>query len=187
MEVLTLTIALTISAILAVVLAIRYRSWLAGNRGLLLVTAAAVFFVLAFLVLFYTFPLKRIALGELAVFAAWGPLMIAGTAVVLTGAADMTTIAAGAVYGLGPTLVICAKHRDKLEDDRARGVHTLPALLGDRATGSLLIALALLQVAGIVWLAVHSGLYGLLLPLVVRSSGNRQTKRRCPACNSSRY
>ncbi len=119
----------------------------------------------AFLVLFYTYPLKRIALGELAVFAAWGPLMIAGTAVVLTGGADMTTIAAGAVYGLGPTLVICAKHRDKLEDDRARGVHTLPALLGDRVTGSLLIALALLQVAGIIWLAAYSSLYGLLLAL----------------------
>ncbi len=119
----------------------------------------------ALLVLFYTYPLKRMALGDLAVFAAWGPLMIAGTAVVVTGSADMSIAAAGAVYGLGPTLVICAKHRDKLEDDRTRDVYTVPVLLGDRHTGSLLTALALLQVAGVIWLAVDSRLYGLLLSL----------------------
>ena len=40
MEVLTLTITLTVLAIASAILAIRYRSWLSGNRGPLLLTAA---------------------------------------------------------------------------------------------------------------------------------------------------
>ena len=56
MEVLTLTLTLTVLAISGAILAIRYRNWLSGNRGPLLLTAATVFFVLAFLVLFYRPP-----------------------------------------------------------------------------------------------------------------------------------
>ena len=59
MEFLILTITLTILAIATAILAFRYRSWLSGNRGALLATAATVFFVLAFLVLFYRPPRHR--------------------------------------------------------------------------------------------------------------------------------
>jgi len=40
----------------------------------------------AFFVLFYTFPLKYIGLGELALLVIWGPLMVGGGYYVLTGA-----------------------------------------------------------------------------------------------------
>ncbi len=56
MEILILTITLTVLVVTAVLLAIRYRSGLSGNRGLLLLTAATVFLVVAFLVLFYRPP-----------------------------------------------------------------------------------------------------------------------------------
>ena len=39
----------------------------------------------AFFVLFYTYPLKYIALGEVAIFLVWGPLMVAGGYYAITG------------------------------------------------------------------------------------------------------
>lgn len=39
----------------------------------------------AFFVLFYTFPLKHIGLGEPAVLVVWGPLMVGGSYFVITG------------------------------------------------------------------------------------------------------
>ncbi len=129
---------------------------------------AALYFALAgaFLVLFYTYPLKRIALGELAVLAAWGPLMVGGIALVSTGHLPAVVLWAGTVYGLGPTLVICAKHTDKLSHDKARGVRTLPNLLGDSGARMLLAAVAGVQVCGIVWLAWRWQLWGLLAAAV---------------------
>jgi 1,4-dihydroxy-2-naphthoate octaprenyltransferase len=69
----------------------------------------------AFFVLFYTWPLKYIALGELAVLLVWGPLMIGG-----------------GYYVLGVTTVIFGKHIDKIEVDKAKNIHTLPVLLGEK-------------------------------------------------------
>ena len=43
----------------------------------------------AFFVLFYTWPLKYIAMGELAVLIVWGPLMIGGGYYVLTGSMEL--------------------------------------------------------------------------------------------------
>jgi 1,4-dihydroxy-2-naphthoate polyprenyltransferase len=122
----------------------------------------------AFLVLFYTYPLKRIALGELAVFLAWGPLMVAGTYLVLTGELNWFVFWAGAVYGLGPTVVIFAKHTDKAADDKSRGVVTVPGLLGHLAR-RVIVGLATLQMVGALALAVVYQWYG--LSIIVLASG----------------
>src|SRR6202142_3569146 len=39
----------------------------------------------ALMLLFYTYPLKYFALGELAIFLIWGPIMVGGVYLVLTG------------------------------------------------------------------------------------------------------
>src|SRR5512136_92085 len=39
----------------------------------------------ALILLFYTYPLKYVGIGELSIFIIWGPLMIAGVFYVLTG------------------------------------------------------------------------------------------------------
>jgi 1,4-dihydroxy-2-naphthoate octaprenyltransferase len=99
------------------------RGWLA--LGLL---AAGAFFVL-----FYTWPLKYIGLGEVAVILVWGPLMIGGGYFVITGQWDWNVALAGLPYALGPTTVIFGKHIDKLPEDRAKGIRTLPVIIGERA------------------------------------------------------
>ncbi|HEX9028082.1 MAG TPA: prenyltransferase, partial [Anaerolineales bacterium] len=64
---------------------------LVAARGWL---ALALLLAGAFFVLFYTFPLKYIALGELSVLIVWGPLMIGGGYYVITGAWDWNVIIA---------------------------------------------------------------------------------------------
>ncbi len=84
----------------------------------------------AFFVLFYSYPLKYIGLGEPAVLLVWGPLMIGGTYFVVSGQWSWSVAWISMVYALGPTSVLFGKHTDKLEVDRAKGVRSLPVILG---------------------------------------------------------
>jgi 1,4-dihydroxy-2-naphthoate polyprenyltransferase len=99
----------------------------------------------AFFVLFYTWPLKGIALGEIAVLLVWGPLMIGGGYYVVAGAWDWNVVIASLPYALGVTSVIFGKHIDKLEMDQAKGIHTLPVVLGERASRATVVAMMLAQ------------------------------------------
>lgn len=108
----------------------------------------------AFFVLFYTFPLKYIALGELAVLIVWGPLMIGGGYYVVTGEWSWTVVMASLPYALGVTTVIFGKHIDKYEDDKARGIHTLPVLLGEKASRYVAIAMTVLQYLMVAYLVI---------------------------------
>lgn len=106
----------------------------------------------AFLVLFYTYPLKRLGLGEIAVLLAWGPLMIAGVYAATKGMVSTGIVWAGVVYGLGPTVVIFAKHTDKADFDRDKGVLTLPVLMGTaaaRTTTKMLVTLQFVMALGV--------------------------------------
>jgi len=87
-----------------------------------------------FISVFYVAPplkLKHHGWGEPGVFLVWGPLMIAGTYFVTTGLAPAWVFAASLPYALLVTVVLFGKHIDKLEADTAKGIHTLPVLLGD--------------------------------------------------------
>src|SRR5205085_899440 len=55
----------------------------------------------SFFVLFYTWPLKYIALGEIAVFLVWGPLMIGGGYYVLAHSWNWNVVWASLPYVLG--------------------------------------------------------------------------------------
>lgn len=98
----------------------------------------------AFFVLFYTWPLKYIAMGEIAVLLVWGPLMIGGGYYVLAHQWDWNVVWASVPYVLGVTTVIFGKHIDKIEVDKAKHIHTLPVLLGERASRYTVIAMMIL-------------------------------------------
>jgi len=110
-----------------------------GTTALLLMAAGIVF------VLFYTWPLKYIGLGELAVILIWGPLMVGGGYFVITGAWNWNVVLASLPYALGPTTVIFGKHIDKLGQDSDKGIHTLPVMLGERASRSVVKGMIALQ------------------------------------------
>jgi 1,4-dihydroxy-2-naphthoate octaprenyltransferase len=95
----------------------------------------------AFFLLFYTWPLKGMALGEIAVLIVWGPLMIGGGYYVLTQQWSWNVVIASLPYVLGVTTVIFGKHIDKLDMDEAKGIHTLPVVIGEKASRYAVLAM----------------------------------------------
>jgi 1,4-dihydroxy-2-naphthoate octaprenyltransferase len=86
-----------------------------------------------FISVFYVAPplrLKHHGLGEPGVFLVWGPLMIGGTYYVTAGSVPAWVWLASVPYAITVTTVLIGKHVDKYEQDGARGIHTLPVLLG---------------------------------------------------------
>jgi len=86
-----------------------------------------------FISVFYVAPpirLKHIGLGEAGVFLVWGPLMIGGTYYCAAGTLPLWVFPACLPYAFLVTTVLIGKHLDKFEQDQAKGIHTLPVLLG---------------------------------------------------------
>ncbi len=98
----------------------------------------------AFFVLFYTWPLKYLALGEIAVLLVWGPLMIGGGFYVLAHRWDWNVVLASLPYVLGVTTVIFGKHIDKIVVDRQKRIFTVPVLLGERPARLIVLAMMVL-------------------------------------------
>ena len=106
----------------------------------------------AFFVLFYTWPLKYIALGEIAVLLVWGPLMIGGGYYVVAGQWDWNVVVASLPYTLGVTTVIFGKHIDKFTVDKAKGIHTLPVVLGETLARYTVLGMIALQYLSVIYL-----------------------------------
>jgi len=140
--------------------AIAIGGYLVAARGPL---ALALMAAGAFFVLFYTYPLKYIGLGEIAVILVWGPLMIGGTYFIVTGVWDWDVALVGLPYALGATSVIFGKHIDKLADDKVRGIHTLPVIMGETAARWTLVAMVALMYLTVLYLV----LTGFLTPVVL--------------------
>lgn len=90
-----------------------------------------------FISVFYVAPplrLKRIGLGELGVALVWGPLMIGGTYFVTAGDIPSWVWLASLPYALLVASVLIGKHIDKIAQDAPQGTHTLPVLLGEKAS-----------------------------------------------------
>jgi 1,4-dihydroxy-2-naphthoate polyprenyltransferase len=108
----------------------------------------------AFFVLFYTWPLKYIGLGEVAVLIVWGPLMIGGGYFTITGQWDWNVVLAGLPYAIGATTVIFGKHIDKIVDDRGKRIFTLPVLMGEKPARYAVVGMMVLQYALVAYLVV---------------------------------
>jgi 1,4-dihydroxy-2-naphthoate octaprenyltransferase len=131
-----------------------------GTLALWLMVAGVVF------VLFYTFPLKYIGLGELAVLLIWGPLMVGGGYYVITGGWDWNVVWTSLPYALGPTAVLFGKHIDKIDADRAKKIRTMPVLLGEKAARYAVLGMIVLQYVLVIALVI-SGFFTPVMLLVL--------------------
>jgi len=104
--------------------------------------------------LFYTYPLKYIGLGEVALMLVWGPLMVGGGYYVFTGVWDWHVTVAGFSYSFGVTAALMGKHIDKLDADAAKHIRTLPVLLGERLARYSTLSLIVMQYLLLVYLMV---------------------------------
>jgi len=126
---------------------------------------------------FYTWPLKYIGLGELTVVMVWGPLMIGGAYYVTSnGAWNWDVIYLSLVYAIGPTSVIFGKHIDKSDKDIEKKVYTLPVLLGEKVSRYTTISIWFLQYL-LTGFFIYKGILGLsfmvvllALPLYIQTS-----------------
>jgi 1,4-dihydroxy-2-naphthoate polyprenyltransferase len=105
-------------------------------------------------VLFYTWPLKYIGLGEIAVIVVWGPLMVGGGYYVITGGWSWNVVLASLPYALGTTMVIFGKHIDKIDSDKEKRIHTLPVLMGEKAARITTLVMMALQYVLVIYLIV---------------------------------
>ena len=122
----------------------------------------------AFFVLFYTFPLKYIGLGEIVLLLTWGPLMVGGGYYVFTGVWSWEVVLAGLAYSLGVCAALFGKHIDKLSMDEAMHIHTLPVILGERVARVGVVVLILLQYAVVLYL-IATGFFTPILLVVFLS------------------
>jgi len=120
----------------------------------------------AFFVLFYTWPLKYIGMGEVAVIIVWGPLMVGGGYYVITGQISNAVIVASLPVALAATTVLFGKHTDKLEADLAKGIRTMPVLLGERNARSITIVMLTVQYLLVFWLVLRGDFSFLLLAVL---------------------
>jgi len=99
------------------------------------------------------FSFKRRGLGELTAAVVWGPLMICGAYYALRGAAPPAVWLLSLPYGILVGAVLVGKHLDKLPQDAAKGVGTLPVRIGAGPSRQLVVRLAhlfLIAVAALV-------------------------------------
>jgi len=113
----------------------------------------------SFFVLFYTWPLKYYAMGELAVLIVWGSLMIGGGYYTITNQWSWDVVLASFPYSLGVTTVIFGKHIDKFAADREKGIYTLPVLLGEYLAQRTIILMMIMQYLIVIYL-VYSKFFG---------------------------
>ena len=109
----------------------------------------------ALILIFYTWPLKYLGLGELLIFLIWGPVMVAGVYLVLSkGWVDSAWLVAlaGSAFGLSVVSINIGKHIDKAEADRAKNVGTLPVRIGEKAARYLNIGVMILIYLVVVYL-----------------------------------
>jgi len=122
--------------------------WYRGGLTLPLMLAGIGFMV------FYTWPLKYIGLGELSLLVVWGPLMVGGGYYVLTGEWSWQVVLASLPYALGVTATLMGKHIDKYELDRESGVRTLPVIIGEAPSRVAVVAMLVVSYLIVAWLII---------------------------------
>lgn len=129
----------------------------------------------ALVLLFYTWPIKYLALGELFIFLIWGPIMIAGVYIVLaqgwTESLWMVALA-GVPFGLSVASINIGKHIDKLQDDKQKGVGTMPVRVGEKAARYINMGALVLIYAVILYL-IFVPCYFTPIMLIVFIAGRR--------------
>ena len=85
----------------------------------------------AVVLLAYTYPFKYWGIGEFLIFLIWGPILISGVYFVLSGVWNWDVFVAGIPFGLSVGSINVAKHIDKHDPDKEKGVGTFPVRVGE--------------------------------------------------------
>ncbi len=162
---------LLIGAGLLTLLDVGVMLFLASVQGPLVIVFALSGFLLS---MGYTSILKRFALGEITALIVWGPLMIVGTYYSITGQLTPNVWWASLPYGLIVASVLIGKHIDKMSDDARAGIHSLPVLLGQKRSITLLKATFVLFYL-LIFVLAFQGVLGFWILVTVLAGGRLRT------------
>lgn len=129
----------------------------------------------AIILLFYTWPLKHIALGELFIFLIWGPILVSAVYLVLGrgSAENIWQIALAAVpFGLSVVSINLGKHIDKSAEDSKKRVGTLPVVIGEKAARYVNMLVLFMIYAVIIYLIFITHYFSPIM-LIVLFAGKR--------------
>lgn len=127
---------------------------------------------------FYTVPpigLKYRALGDVAVFLAFGPLMALGAYYVQTGTLDWLPVWLSIPIGLLTIAILHGNNYRDIAEDRAAGYQTLASLLGPRRSAYYYVVLLAGAYASVLlfitlgWLPLWASVVFLTLPMAWRN------------------
>lgn len=148
--------------------------YLAAARGWMILPIGLIGLLASVL---YTAPpvkYKHRALGEIGVLIMWGPLMVEGAYYVQHGVLSVQAFWVSLPFGVLVALVLLINNVRDIDNDRGKGVTTLPVLIGRKkglALYLILIVVAFLCVVGMAWwgpLQAWSFLVLISLPLAVQ-------------------
>ena len=109
------------------------------------------------------FKLKYRALGEVLIFAVYGPLLVLGAAYAQTGAFEATAAYLSIPIGLATTAILAANNVRDAQEDRIDGVVTIGHLAGGRFARGLYVVLVLGCVGTLAGYAVGGVLPGVVV------------------------
>ncbi len=89
---------------------------------------------------------KKLGLGEFLVAIVWGPIIIGGTYLALTGTLTSKEALIYTPYALAVMLVLVGKHLDKYNFDKKKNIRTLPIRLGENNARIFASCLALCSI-----------------------------------------
>ncbi len=121
----------------------------------------------ALILLFYTYPLKYVGIGELSIFIIWGPLMIGGVYYVLTGFWSWMVVLASIPVGLNVVTINLGKHTDKRKEDLGKKVRTLPVLVGETASRVITMSAIVISYLITFYLIFFAHFFTLVLLLIL--------------------
>jgi 1,4-dihydroxy-2-naphthoate octaprenyltransferase len=101
---------------------------------------------------------KYKALGEFSVFLMWGPLMVSGAYYVQAQAPSSDALLVSLPFGVLVALVLLANNIRDTTYDEAKGILTLPILLGRRRGITLYLALIVTAYAAVAAMSVFGPL-----------------------------
>ena len=116
-------------------------AYLTSVRGALIAIFAGVGLILSIIYNVRPLRLKEKPLGELVVFAIWGPLIVSGTYYTLTGYLASGAILASVPVGLLVSAVLLANNIRDIENDSKKGAKTLAIIMGYTAASMLYASL----------------------------------------------
>jgi 1,4-dihydroxy-2-naphthoate polyprenyltransferase len=119
-------------AIVAFILGTALGLWMVSLRGMPVFYIGLAGFVGGFFYSGWPFEFKYRGLGEIDIFALFGPLMVAGSYIVLTGTFDWNVVYISLPVGFLVTAIVQANNLRDIGDDAAAGITTVSNAFGQK-------------------------------------------------------